>query len=75
VDASNVRPFSFGLAVATRLQGQLRYLRKSGRDQELGVYTVADPTSLATLLDAQAAEAATEANAVTHDLARAVTSA
>ncbi len=38
-----------------------------GRDQALGVHTVADPTSLATMLDAQAAEAATEPNAVAWD--------
>jgi adenylate cyclase len=40
-----------------------------GRDQPLGVYTVADPTQLAGLLDAQAADAASDTKTVAYDLA------
>ncbi len=40
-----------------------------GRDQPLAVFSVADPTSLAGLLDAQAATAASAATAVAYDLA------
>jgi hypothetical protein len=40
-----------------------------GRDQPLGVCTVADATSLASLLDEQAAEAEAATGAVAHDLA------
>jgi adenylate cyclase len=40
-----------------------------GRDQPLGVYTVADPTQLASLLDARAADAASDAKTVAYDLA------
>jgi adenylate cyclase len=40
-----------------------------GREQPLGVCTVADATSLASLLDEQAAEAEATTSAVAYDLA------
>jgi adenylate cyclase len=40
-----------------------------GRDQPLGVYTTADPTQLASLLDAQTSEAGVAIGAVAYDLA------